>query len=469
MARFRPFTDDARRVLFLIRQLYPRLTWQGVAEVFNIMHRDRPNELRTQNTLTEQWYHRNGSQQTAWNRAIADRARNAYWTPAIANAVSIFRAYTNSTPRITPPAEEIVRFTHDQRTVLYLVGEEAIPWKERARIFNAVCGDELKKSITHNSLGSQYRKRYEKNEPKKAVEEEHPPAKKRRTYLREKPELTVAESWAIILSDFKTQQEIERVERLKKKIEERRGLKTKPDQPTPKDLVKESEPDGQVPVYDPQQDVGRWEFVTDDDETVTRTNLGAQIPGMPGHPSAENVRRYVLQWEGAGLLPWRAVGVNIERVQEETEEDEDEVDEEAEEGDQERNDEEDDHQGDADEEDNEEALAIQRTTRYVARHANAVGHWRFITEEDERLAATHLGGRPGMPARPSAWDVRRYRLREIRAGRFPHHAINHIWVYNRPGHEGEPIEPMYETSREALLDYWYAVLKEIWEAEELNK
>jgi hypothetical protein len=72
-----------------------------------------------------------------------------------------------------------------------------------------------------------------------------------------------------------------------------------------------------------------------------------------------------------------------------------------------------------------------------------------------------------MPARPSAWDVRRYRLREIRAGRFPHYAINHIWVYNR--HEVQLREPMYETSREALLDYWYAVLKKIWEAEELNK
>jgi hypothetical protein len=114
-----------------------------------------------------------------------------------------------------------------------------------------------------------------------------------------------------------------------------------------------------------------------------------------------------------------------------------------------------------------EALAVQLTDQYVARHTSAVGHWRFITQEDERLAATHLGGRRGMPARPSAWDVRRYRLRELRAGRFPHYAINHIWVSGK--HEGQPSEPMYETSREALLDYWYTVLKEIWEAEELNK
>jgi hypothetical protein len=117
--------------------------------------------------------------------------------------------------------------------------------------------------------------------------------------------------------------------------------------------------------------------------------------------------------------------------------------------------------------DDDEALVVKRTSQYAARHAGAAGHWRFITEEDERLAATHLGGRRGMPARPSAWDVRRYRLREVRAGRFPHYAINHTWIYNK--HIGEPTEPMYETSREALLDYWHAVLKKICEAEELKK
>jgi hypothetical protein len=480
MARGGRFTADNRLVLLLICHLYPAVSWAVAAEVFNLVFSgDHP---RTVHALQQQMHHRRTDQRQAWDDAWAnDTLRNS-------RRRDVEKSFDEARDpdrkeRVTKESlNNFGKWTHDMRRVCdLLMKDKSLNAREKTRIWNALFREERKKKdlgdATVAALNSNYRKRNDRDEAKdKGVEVEDeeeeeevegPPRKKRKAYHREKKGLSVAESWAIILDDFMDEQEQRSVKSWQEKIEEHRGVKTMPEQSAPENR--------ESPVYDPQQDVGHWEFVTAYDQEVTNTNIGAQIPGMPGHPSAEDVRRNILQWEGAGLLPWRAQGVNIEPVEGEASEDGDESDEEAEEGDQESNDEgadlevdeEDDHQEDADEEDDEEAPAVQRTTRYVARHANAVGHWRFITEEDERLSATHLGGRPGMPARPSAWDVRRYRLREIRAGRFPHYAINHIWVYNR--HEGQLREPMYETSREALLDYWYAVLKKIWEAEELNK
>jgi hypothetical protein len=253
------------------------------------------------------------------------------------------------------------------------------------------------------------------------------------------------------------------------------------------DYLEELDSDKDPPIYDPNEDVGRWRYLTPYDENLAHTRLDQQIPGMPAHPSAEDVQRYRFQWDAAmwldeftrdvNIVPVRAVVSEDDEDEDDKDEDDDDEDQDDEEADEkadegeneeaaEQNDEaaeedaeeaaEKDDEGEDEGEDDEKDIdadghhedrALTPTlsaAQWVDRtDSSRPGHWRFDTDGDELRAAAQLGSLPGMTLMPSAREIQWYYRRELRAGRSAAlvDGINYSFVNNTQ--VGEPVEPYY--------------------------
>jgi hypothetical protein len=137
--RGKPFTDDHRVVLMIIRQLPDELSWEVAAEVFNLVFRNARNENpRTMKMLQQYMSLRKKDQKAKWDIAWADVNMRNRWAPAIDAALRDLRSNPNRAP-ITAESEPTLRWDFETRLASHLLmTDRDLPWRGMTRIFNSI-------------------------------------------------------------------------------------------------------------------------------------------------------------------------------------------------------------------------------------------------------------------------------------------------------------------------------------------
>lgn len=323
--RGKPFTDDHRVVLMMLRELKPKLTWAQVAEAFNIVFRnDRNEDPRTMRMLQQSMSHRNTDQNALWNTAYADLSRRNRWQPAIDAALRELR--TPNRASITKESEPNLHWDHKRRLGLHLLmRDKSLNMQARTKIFNTIfqafMAKQQVKYMSEAALSGQYDK--EKRNAERATDAgpQEPPTKSRPYVLKR---ATAVEDWQRILQEPQTEMDLAKAAKLKKKISELQLSKMAGRDHGAEDGDEKEENEVEVeahehtpqgnqgePSYNANENVGRWRFGTWDDWNQTRHNLGRQLTGMEDQPSAEDVRRLRMQIRRSRRNDAWTQGINI--------------------------------------------------------------------------------------------------------------------------------------------------------------
>jgi hypothetical protein len=261
MGRGARFTDEHSGILFNIRGPSRQLTWVEATEIFNRAFPEEPprgvDALRQQYRL---------KQKGAWERANANHADRDEWNQTVEDAIADQAANPNR-PLLTKAPDPNSRWTHAMRQACHLlVQDTSLEASERARIFNTLFEYLLRTQgrgpLSARALRRVYRTNAKHSDNKQKdkkvdaeVEDEDDvegsPTKKRKFSVQDVSELTASESWAVVLSKVKTEQEQESVKTWQEKIKQQKLVMTNVVQPVVQPSVQSAVQSAVQPVIQP--------------------------------------------------------------------------------------------------------------------------------------------------------------------------------------------------------------------------